>query len=231
MLRALMNLFRSDDPLGVMGNDFSRMLQLSHDMCVSAGRIFFGGESEAENRTVLYKIDIQVNSLERSVRKLLVAHLAMPGNERDVPYGLAMMSLVKDVERLGDYAKNLAEVVELHEGAFPDDEITRELEEIRAGVEETFSASLGVVAELNHDKAQQLILQGRALTKRCDSLLRRIARSGHDSSTTTALVLGARYYKRIVAHVVNILTSIVMPLHKLDYYDEDALTIKLERET
>jgi hypothetical protein len=37
------------------------------------------------------------------------------------------------------------------------------------------------------------------------------------------VVMGTRFYKRIAAHVLNILSSVVMPLHKLDYYDEDLL--------
>jgi hypothetical protein len=35
--------------------------------------------------------------------------------------------------------------------------------------------------------------------------------------------MGARFYKRIAAHVLNVLSSVVMPLHKLDYYDEKRL--------
>jgi hypothetical protein len=35
--------------------------------------------------------------------------------------------------------------------------------------------------------------------------------------------MGARFYKRIGAHVLNVLSSVVMPLHKLDYYDEKRL--------
>ena len=37
------------------------------------------------------------------------------------------------------------------------------------------------------------------------------------------MVLGARYYKRIESHLLNILSGVVMPLHKLDYYDEKVL--------
>ena len=29
-----------------------------------------------------------------------------------------------------------------------------------------------------------------------------------------------RYYKRIVAHLMNLLSAVVMPLDRLDYYDE-----------
>ncbi len=35
------------------------------------------------------------------------------------------------------------------------------------------------------------------------------------------LALLNRYFKRITAHSMNILTSLVMPIDRLDYYDED----------
>lgn len=230
MLRALINLFRSDDPLGEMGNDFSQMLDLTLNMTKQAGGLYFGSESSAEIRTDLYKTDIRVNRLERRVRKHLVAHLSLVGNQQDVPYGLALMSLVKDVERLGDYAKNLAEISDLHPGPLPDDEIVQELREIRHSVEDSFEKSMKVFPDFDHERAQQLILHGRNITKRCDSLLHRIAHSSYDAQTTTATVLGSRYYKRIAAHLLNVLSSIVMPLHKLDFYDEDAITISEDDE-
>lgn len=229
MLRALINLFRSEDPLAVIGQDFSKMFGVTYDMALTAGRIFFGSESDAQAKTNLYSIDIEVNRLVRSIRKRLVAHLSLPGNEQDVPHCLALMSLVKDVERLGDYSKNLAEVIDLHSGPFPDDENTRELSEIRAGVEAIFGQSVAVFSGFDHERALELIQQGRSLTKRCDGLLHRIARADYTSSTTTAFVLGSRYYKRFAAHVLNVLSAVVMPLHKLDYYDEKAVTLRQEK--
>lgn len=223
MLRALINLFRSDDPLATIGNDFTRMMRVTYDMTVTAGGVFLTGHATPETRKGLYKIDIEVNRLERSVRKRLVAHLSLPGNERDVPHCLAMMSLVKDVERLGDYAKNLAEIIDLHSGPLPDDDIVRTLKDIRTDVESAFEESLEVFAEFDRERAIALIQQGRDITRRCETLLAHVARSTYDTSTTTALVLGCRYYKRIAAHVLNVLSAVVMPLHKLDYYDEDAI--------
>lgn len=230
MLRALINLFRSDDPLALMGQDFSRMLRVTHDMTITAGDILFGSAADAQARTTLYKTDVEVNQLQRSVRKGLVTHLSLPGNQQDVPYCLALMSLVKDVERLGDYAKNLAEIPEIHPDPLPDDALTQELQEIRRGIEKGFTQGLEVVAEFDHDRALALIEQGRSLTKRCEMLVNRTARSGYDAGTATAVVLAARFYKRIAAHVLNVLTAVVMPLHKLDYYDESAATLRRDTE-
>ena len=74
---------------------------------------------------------------------------------------------------------------------------------------------------MHREQALSLIRHGKDLAQRADGLLQRIARSPHTPGQTTALVLGARYYKRIGGHVLNLLSSVVMPLHKIDYYDED----------
>ena len=48
-----------------------------------------------------------------------------------------------------------------------------------------------------------------------------IRHGDHDAATTTALILGTRYYKRIGGHVLNVLSRVVVPLDEVDYYDED----------
>jgi phosphate uptake regulator len=223
MFKELLSVFRSNDPLRAMGENFSAMLTLTHEMTVSAGEMFFSGVSASADRTNLFQRDVRVNQLQRQIRKQVVAHLSMPGHRADVPYSLLLVSLVKDVERIGDYAKNLAEIDDLRNGPLAEDDITLELQEIRRNVEGSFSALSAVFHSSDRERAIELIRQGRDAAHRCDALLARIARSDYDARTATALALGTRYYKRIGGHVLNVLSSIVMPIHKIDYYDEDDL--------
>ncbi len=220
MLRELISILRSTDPLRAMGDNFSKMLHLAYEMNLAAGKIFFGEKDSPVGRTHIYEQDVEVNQLERKIRKQVVAHLSFKGNIPDMPYCLLLMSLVKDVERLGDYAKNLIEVAEIHPG-FKDDQIKQELLEIRNSVEAAFHSTAGVFATRDQERALQLIRQGRDNAHRCDALILRIAGGKCEARTTTAQVLGTRYYKRIGGHVLNVLSSVVMPLHKIDYYDED----------
>ena len=226
MLRELLSIFRADEPLAEMGENFTRMLDLTREMTFAAGRIYMGGADDPEARTRIYEQDVQVNKLERTIRKQVVAHLSLDGNKIDLPYCLVLVSLVKDVERIGDYAKNLSEVVEIHAGPLPEDEVTAELREIRVRVEATFSSASKVFQERDRERAVGLIQGGRDDAHRCDALLARVARGSWDASTTTALVLGLRYYKRIGGHLLNVLSSVVMPLHKIDFFDEDEATRK-----
>jgi phosphate transport system protein len=224
MLRELLSIFRSDEPLSVMGERFAEMLNLAQQMTLQAGDIYFRMDPEPEGRTRIYKADVQVNKLERTIRKLVIAHLSIRGNTASLPYCLLLMSLVKDVERIGDYAKNLAEAPELNQQPLPDDDVVTELKEIRTGVETAFAATAQVFTSSDRERAMALIRQGRDLTHRCEALILRISRSEYRADLAAATILGSRYYKRIGAHVLNILSSVVMPLHKLDYYDEKELT-------
>jgi phosphate uptake regulator len=47
-----------------------------------------------------------------------------------------------------------------------------------------------------------------------------LAKSEMSVNEAVCFTLIARYFKRIVAHLVNIATSVVLPLSDLDYFDE-----------
>ena len=224
MLKELLSLFRSDDAIARMGKDFSEMLDLSGTLTIRAGRIFLVEEaSEGDDRREIFESDVKINKLERKIRKQVIARLTVGGDAGAVPYCLLLMSIVKDVERIGDYAKNLAAVHHEGGGSIPDDENGAELREIQEVVEGTFGTVNEVFVTSDSETAVGLIKKGRSINRRCDGLIKAVAASSYDAATTTTMVLGARYYKRIGSHLLNILSGVVMPLHKLDYYDERVL--------
>lgn len=225
MLRELLSLFKTSDAIAQMGKDFAKMLAEAHDLTLRAGMIFFDETDGGDEHVEIYRRDVAINKLERSIRRQVIAHLTLASNPQDVPYSLLLMSIVKDVERVGDYSKNVAEVRHYGGAAVPDDAFGTELREIRSTVERTFTKAREVFISSDSAAAVALIEGGRAVNRRCDTLIARVARSDHDAATTTSLVLGARYYKRIGAHVGNVLSGVVMPLHKLDYFDEDQLDL------
>jgi phosphate uptake regulator len=223
MFREFISIFQTDDPLSDMSERFMRMLSLTSDMALAAGRIYFDGQGGPDARQRIYDQDIQVNKLEREIRKLIVAHLSIRQRSADLPHCLFLLSLVKDVERLGDYAKNLAELIDIGGGPPPHDERADELRTIRLSVERAFRDTPDVVSSGDADRAMRLIDEGRQGMKRCEALLRSVAQAEYDARTAVSLALGARYYKRFHGHLLNILSSVVMPLHKLDFFDEDEI--------
>ncbi|UCG86071.1 MAG: hypothetical protein JSW71_19540 [Gemmatimonadota bacterium] len=228
MLRELISILRSSDPLRELGAQFTEMLRIAQELTLKPGKIFFEGQDRPEERSWVYDQDVQVNELQRRIRKQVIAHVSLTGNSADLPYCLLLMSLVKDVERIGDYSKNLTEITEFFDGPLPDDDIVAELREVRHGVEAAFDGLAQTLEQADTETALRLIRQGKDLARRCDILVVRAAHSSYDVSTAVAVVLGTRYYKRIGGHVMNILSSVIMPLHKIDYYDEDSLPAELK---
>ena len=221
MLQELLRIFRGDDPLSKVADNFALMLNLTREMTHSAGQIYFGEDHDANAQDRVHKTAAEVNALERVIRRSLMTHLAIPGNSADAPYSLLLMSLVKDVERLGDYAKNLSEIVEIGPNVLPEGQELDELKTIRQQVESAYQACANVVLSSRRGEATELIQKGRETARRCDRLVTTIGQRDYDAATTTAFILGTRYYKRINAHVLNVLSSVVMPLDKIDYHDED----------
>jgi len=203
-----------------MAANFSEMLALSLNLVKKSGGIYFAGAVTPEERTRLQKQDVKVNKLQRRIRKQVILHLSVGDNSADLPYCLVLMSLVKDVERIGDYAKELADLVNLSDEPLPEDENLAELKEIRASAETQFEGATGVFESQDREKAIELISCGRDTVDRCEQLTGNIAYSDYRAGATVKMVLAVRFYERIAGHVLNLLSSIVMPLHKLDYYDE-----------
>ncbi len=223
MLKELVSIFRDQrHPLTRANDNFSRMLELTQGMCLEASSVFWGKRQSPEERTALYEKDVEVNKLERKIRKRLVAHLSLR-DPPDVPYCLLLMSLVKDLERLGDYAKNLTEVADIASGPFPEDEVIGELKEVRKSVESLIKEAADVFSKSDRDRAVELTVEGRSVSKRCDSLIRKIATSEYTPPVVVSLTLGTRFYKRMAGHLLNLLSGVIMPLHKLDYFDEKAI--------
>lgn len=222
MLRELKALFSPQEPLAEMGQNFAQMIDLTGESVREAGEVYFKPaplDPDLENR--IRRRDIKVNKLQRKIRRQVVAHLSLERRRSDVPYCLLVMSLVKDVERLGDYAKNLAGIRAIHPDPLPDDDIVRELAGIRDWIDGDYEALWDVFETHDEKRADALIVAGRNITRRLDGMINETADAGYSGRTTAVLVLGMRFYKRIVAHLVNVLTGVVQPLHKLDYYDED----------
>ncbi len=224
MLKELLSILRAKStPLEAVTDDFEHMLALSKEMTLEASKVFWGKHQSPEERTALYEKDVLVNKLERKIRKGLVSHLSLR-EPADVPYCLLLMSLIKDLERIGDYAKNLTELVDIAQGPFPEDETVAELREIRKGAESLARQAPRAFSSNDRSLAIDLTLEGRALSKRCDAIIDEIAHSTYTAPIVVTLTLGARFYKRLVGHMLNVLSGVLMPLHKVDYFDEELVS-------
>jgi len=225
VLRELFMILSGKTPSRPTTHDFSEMLGLARRLVLEASEVHWGKPTTPDERRALQRLDVELNKLERRVRVDVVTELGVAGAS-DLPYGLLIMSLIKDVERLGDYAKHLLEVEELSgvpTSELPDDAIVTELRGLRRTVDAIVDQASGAYEASDRAKARALTLEGRAAVKRCNELVARVAREPYGSGVAVHLTLAVRIYMRILGHLLNLLSAVIMPLHKLDYYDEAAL--------
>ncbi|MEY3014879.1 MAG: hypothetical protein RIT45_3614 [Pseudomonadota bacterium] len=222
MWKELIDIFRGKDaPLEEVATEFRAMLELTREMSDLVRPHIFEGALPMDVRRRVYELDVEVNKLERSVRKRLITHLSLRPSH--VPYSLLLISMSKDAERVGDYVKNIAEVGDLGGGTVPDGELRDELSDLISVADRLHREVAGVLDAQARERAIELVQLGRTAGKRCDRLVGAIATSDLPAAQVTALVLLTRFYKRLGAHLVNILSSVIMPVHKVDFFDESEL--------
>ena len=197
-------------------DQFIEMLDNARQAFQLAADAYMRHIDAAQVRDELFALDKDVNKAERQIRKELVIHTSVHG-VADFDQCLIMMSIVKDAERLGDIAKNVYDLsVDAPEA--PAGLYKGKLEMIK-------NAILGLADNCKHvfdtqdeKMATELICQAAAIEDTCDkNILWFLAQKENPERSDVAYAIAFRYFKRYASHVRNIASSIVQPIHKLDF--------------
>lgn len=190
-----------------------------HTFDTSINTLIAGTDPDLVDKDI-HKSDRRVNKAERAVRRQLVVHVSVRGASADIPLVLASMSIVKDAERIGDYSKNIWDIansgVDLSQAE--DVEI---LQQYRERISRLIGETARVFGEKDIEAAHTMLQGGDELLEEYDGLIEQQLHTDKPAREAVPRALLYRYFKRITAHLMNILTSLVMPIDRLDYYDED----------
>jgi phosphate uptake regulator len=179
-----------------------------------------GGTDAATVGTEIRKTDRRVNKAERKVRRQLVIHTSVRGKRVDLPRVLVSMSVIKDAERIGDYAKNIWDLGNAGIDLSKAPDIDRLLG-MRDRTSRLIADCARIYGERDTESADRLLTKLDAVLDEYDDCVQEQIESPLTPRDAVPRALLCRYLKRITAHVMNLLTSLVMPVDRLDYYDED----------
>lgn len=179
-----------------------------------------GGTDAETVGTEVRKSDRRVNKAERKVRRHLVVYASVRGKHVDLAYVLVAMSVIKDAERIGDQCKNIWDLG--HMGIdFSEADDIGSLLEMRDQTSRFISETARIYRERDTSAAHELIPRLDEVLDEYDECVARQIESSLEPREAVPRALLCRYLKRITAHLINVLTSLVMPVDRLDYYDED----------
>ncbi|MCA9203952.1 MAG: PhoU domain-containing protein [Pirellulaceae bacterium] len=202
-----------------MQAEFAQMLESGRHMFDAAANAMLGGTDLQVIRNDLFETDKRINQAEQRIRREIVVHATVHGAS-SFPQCLLLMSVVKDAERLGDYAKNIFDIAE-QSGRLPDNERKRDLISLKDQLSQMLADCREAFIEQDHNAAGRLIVQAREFEDHCDSQVETLLRGNVPEHKEAAIALAYRHFKRIAGHAHNVLTSIVQPLDKIDFSSEE----------
>ena len=219
MFKNLLSFWKGKDFLTQVLGDFREILDKTEQMYRMVTDALLCQRAAPGLKQQVYDIDKEVNHLQQDIRKRVVEHLAMRP-AMDLPMSLLLMSVVKDAERLGDYAKNVYGVTELLVKPLDRASFDQYFDDIDKDIAALFAQTREAFMESDDQKAAATFDIERRLAKRCDEIVTELAKSDLTVNEAVCYTLIARYFKRVIAHLVNIATSVVLPISDLDYFDE-----------
>ena len=218
MFKQLFSALRGSESLDEAFAEFSQMLEHACWMFIRANDVLRREIDATDARESLYERDKAINALVRSIRRKIVRHLTInPG--MDVAACLALMSVAKDAERIGDYCKNVFEVGQFYRQDFHIARYHEPLEEMRQEVEKLFSSVQEAFVNSDSSRAKEALAAARTARTRSDTIIEQLLRDDASIETHEAVAysLLARHYKRVTAHLANIATAVGGRIEDLDF--------------
>ncbi len=216
MMRWLQRLGPESRSLNELHTQFLQMIMDGRHVFDAAANALLGGTDPEVIRDDLFATDRRINKTEQAIRREIVVHGSIFG-AATFPALLVMMSLVKDAERVGDYGKNLYDLAAAKAPLGSTEQRTA-LVQLKDRISKLIVRAHGLFESQDDEGAREFLAEVSAVEDECDTAVDAGLHSQQDNAA--ARVLAYRYFKRVVSHTGNIVSSLVVPLDKLDYFDE-----------
>ena len=216
----IVSIWRSEDLLSQAWDESREMLEFSEDMFSSAVKYLRRGV-KIKKLKKLKKEDKKINEFQQNVRKKVVTHFSVSKNIDNLPNGLVLLNMVIDVERLGDYTKNILDMAIYYPEALVSEELLPELNTLENEVRLRFQKTCESIGRQDIVLAEHLLkTHQESLAIDSDNILHNCISCKIDfenNKQATVVPLCARYLKRIGSHLKNISTTMINPYEYIGY--------------
>ena len=216
----IVSIWRSEDLLSQAWDESREMLEFSEDMFSSAVKYLRRGV-KIKILKKLKKEDKKINEFQQNVRKKVVTHFSVSKNIDNLPNGLVLLNMVIDVERLGDYTKNILDMAIYYPEALVSEELLPELNTLENEVRLRFQKTCESIGRQDIVLAEHLLkTHQESLAIVSDNIVHNCISGKIDfenNKQATVVPLYARYLKRIGSHLKNISTTMINPYEYIGY--------------
>ena len=216
----LISFWRKEDLLSQAWDESLQMLDLSRNMFNKAVK----KSKKQENLSVLKQLknrDKEINSFHREVRRKIITHYSLEQSTHDITSLMVMVNMIVDIERIGDYSKNILDLAINYPDALNTKHLHKDLHDVEKAVKERFDLTIDAVKTQDIQIARNLLKSIKEeVTRASDRIVNNIIAGDFEfesGSEAAAIALYARYLKRIGSHLKNITTTIVNPIDSIGY--------------
>jgi phosphate uptake regulator len=217
MLKRLFGTEEKPPLLEAAFDDVSTMLQQAGRMLdYSLAALLENAELEVDLETM----DDVVDEGERMVRRTILQHLSV-NPQQDLTASLILVSMVQDAERVGDFARGLAELMPLARGP-RSGPFAEELRDLASQLRPMFEVCEKAFREDDPELAQQVFEVQTALKPKFIDFTKRVAASDLTADMAVVYAAAAKILRRVGAHLSNIASTVVQPYDRIRHGDETA---------
>ena len=220
LFKDVINLWKADDLLSQSWDESYKMLNLSHEIFQQALIYLRNGENIDTLKTLKMR-DKEINEFQRDVRRKVLTHYAVEQDTSNMADVLILINMVVDIERIGDYCKNILDLAINHDQSIKSSEISEDLAMIEEEAKSRFEKTIQAIQAQDVEIAQSL-MEGykEQMTGKADEIVNGILKDElhfGSEARTASIALYTRYLKRICAHLKNITTTLVNPFDAIGY--------------
>ena len=218
MFKKWLAIFKKDSLIDRAYLRSFKMLDITLSMYIEAKESLRHRE-DSEIDLKVKETDKEVNSYEREVRRMVMKHLSVTGTA-NLPQGFILVSIIIDIERIGDYTKNMVELALDHPGKLHGGEFEDEVIRIEEALEDNFNLTNQCFKEGNESIALELLSKYAWVNDASDEIVEALVSKkdrGIKPGDSAALALYTRWLKRINSHLRNLTTSVVNPFDRIGF--------------
>ncbi len=218
MWKEIRNLWTSDNLLSEAWNLTYEAINIDAEMFNDATDVLWGDNEKAIQK-LIFKKDKLINKYERDIRRKVITHLTVQGHH-SLAAGLVLSTIVVDVERIGDYIKNIVDLTEMHPALLQGNDNKKTLKDIEINIKNMFKNAPECIESGDEDLALEMYSETKEIGKTCDRYIKSLIEKNEeklDTANVAVMVLYFRYLKRINAHLRNIISSVINPYDRIGF--------------
>ncbi len=218
MWKEVLKTIKADSMLNVANNDAIEMLAEAKQMFNKSTNVLRTSEKDIQQK--IRKKDRKINRKTEDIRRKVLVHLASNPSDFDLNSSLILLNIVVDIERIGDYAKNISDLTAYRNYPMKEKGYSEDLDKIEKAIKGVFESTIDCLGDYDSDSVLKILNKYDWINGTCETFISELVkgeRKNLSKSDVASYALYFRWLKRINGHLRNILTTIVNPFDKIGF--------------